>query len=154
MSITLDGTNGITSPDVVTNDGQVYAKENILGTVSQSGGVPTGAIIQRGSNANGEFVRYADGTQICFRRLTNSEVENTSTSISTTFFSYPATFSVRPIPLGLSSGDTRVLADSTYDTLERFFYTCDNNSRWNARLRTSLGSSANPVNITAFGRWY
>ena len=37
-----------------------------VGTVSQSGGVPTGAIIQRGSNANGEFVRYADGTQICW----------------------------------------------------------------------------------------
>ena len=62
MSIILDGTNGITSPDVVTNDGQVYAKENILGTVSESGGVPTGAIIERGSNANGEFVKYADGT--------------------------------------------------------------------------------------------
>ena len=37
-----------------------------VGTVSQAGGVPTGAIIQRGSNANGEFVRYADGTQICW----------------------------------------------------------------------------------------
>ncbi|EOD5855432.1 TPA: phage tail protein, partial [Pseudomonas aeruginosa] len=24
-----------------------------------------GAVIQRGSNANGEFVRFADGTQIC-----------------------------------------------------------------------------------------
>ena len=37
----------------------------ILGTVSQSGGVPTGAVIEKGSNANGEFVRFADGTQIC-----------------------------------------------------------------------------------------
>jgi len=39
---------------------------NILGTVSQSGGVPTGAIIERGSNANGEYVRFADGTQECY----------------------------------------------------------------------------------------
>lgn len=45
--------------------GDLYSRGGILGTVSQSGGVPTGAIIQRGSNANGEFVRFADGTQIC-----------------------------------------------------------------------------------------
>lgn len=42
-----------------------YGPGNVLGTVSQSGGVPTGAVIERGSNANGEFVRFADGTQIC-----------------------------------------------------------------------------------------
>ncbi|MGR3463615.1 hypothetical protein [Limimaricola sp.] len=40
-------------------------EDNIVGPVSQSGGVPTGAIIERGSNSNGEFVRFADGTQIC-----------------------------------------------------------------------------------------
>jgi hypothetical protein len=44
-----------------------YDNRNILGTVSESSGTPTGAIIERGSNANGEFVRYADGTQICTR---------------------------------------------------------------------------------------
>lgn len=42
-----------------------YRKSNILGTVSQDAGVPTGAIIERSSNANGEYVRYADGTQRC-----------------------------------------------------------------------------------------
>ena len=42
-----------------------YHTGNLLGTVSQSGGVPTGSIIERGSNANGEYVRFADGTQIC-----------------------------------------------------------------------------------------
>jgi len=43
-----------------------YRRANILAAVDQSGGVPLGGIIQRGSNANGEFVRYADGTQICW----------------------------------------------------------------------------------------
>ncbi len=43
----------------------VYGQRNVLGTVAQSSGVPTGAIIERGSNANGEYVRFADGTQIC-----------------------------------------------------------------------------------------
>lgn len=44
---------------------KVYAQDSILGAVSQSGGVPTGAIIERGANANGEFVKFADGTLIC-----------------------------------------------------------------------------------------
>ncbi|MCG7622289.1 hypothetical protein [Epibacterium sp. Ofav1-8] len=44
---------------------QLIHAENLLGTVSQSGGTPTGAVIERGSNANGEYVRFADGTQIC-----------------------------------------------------------------------------------------
>ena len=33
-----------------------------VGTVSQSG---SSSVIERGSNVNGEFVRFADGTQIC-----------------------------------------------------------------------------------------
>lgn len=43
----------------------IYNSENLLGTVSQVGGVPTGAIIERGSNSNGEYVKFADGTMIC-----------------------------------------------------------------------------------------
>lgn len=46
--------------------GALYSRDSILGTVSQSGGVPTGAIIECGSNANGEYVRWADGTQMCW----------------------------------------------------------------------------------------
>lgn len=42
-----------------------YGKSNILGAVSQSGGVPTGAIMERGTNANGEYIKLADGTLIC-----------------------------------------------------------------------------------------
>lgn len=44
----------------------VYQKSNILGTVSQSAGVPTGAVIERGSNASGNYVKYADGTLITY----------------------------------------------------------------------------------------
>lgn len=66
-----DGTYG----EILVN-GQVVTKlpvtgnaviPNLVGTVSQSGGVPTGAVVERGSNANGEYVRFADGTQLCFR---------------------------------------------------------------------------------------
>lgn len=37
----------------------------VVGTVAQVGGVPTGQVIESGSNANGAYVRFADGTQIC-----------------------------------------------------------------------------------------
>jgi hypothetical protein len=43
----------------------------ILGTVSQSSGVPTGAVIERGSNANGEYVKFADGTLICTKHISD-----------------------------------------------------------------------------------
>jgi len=42
----------------------------ILGPVSMSEGAPTGAVIERGSNADGAFVRFADGTQICTHEIT------------------------------------------------------------------------------------
>lgn len=53
----------------VTPGPEFYKRSNILGTVSQSAGVPTGAIIERGRNANGEYVRWADGTQICTKTV-------------------------------------------------------------------------------------
>ena len=58
--------------DSSTNNGStwaggntLYGTANAVGAVSQSGGSPTGAVIEQGSNANGEFTRFADGTQIC-----------------------------------------------------------------------------------------
>lgn len=43
----------------------LHTQDTVLGTVTQSGGVPTGAIVERGANIDGQYVRYADGTQIC-----------------------------------------------------------------------------------------
>lgn len=44
---------------------QLVTARTLIGTVGQSGGIPTGAVIERGSNANGDYTRFADGTQIC-----------------------------------------------------------------------------------------
>ena len=86
----------------------VYTMGNVLGTVSQLGGVPTGAIIERGSNANGEYVRFADGTQICWKY----EIV-TDQSISTSYLSiysgdrkyyYSANFIDKPTPLATIFG--------------------------------------------------
>ncbi|MFK9081942.1 hypothetical protein [Pseudomonas neuropathica] len=42
-----------------------YKKNNVVGAVSQTSGVPTGAIIEQGTNANGSWTKFADGTMIC-----------------------------------------------------------------------------------------
>ncbi len=54
------------NPDTLVRAGDGYLKGTILDTVAQDGnGVPTGGVIERGSNADGDYVRFADGTQIC-----------------------------------------------------------------------------------------
>ena len=65
------------------------AEADIVGTVSQSGGDPTGAVVERGSNANGEYVRYADGTQMCWRR--RLIVEGSGSTMNATW-NFPADF--------------------------------------------------------------
>lgn len=42
-----------------------YHTGNVVGHVNLSDGVPSGAIIERGANANGEYIKFADGTMIC-----------------------------------------------------------------------------------------
>ncbi len=43
----------------------IYGQGNVLGMVSQTAGQVTGALFERGGNANGRYVKFADGTLIC-----------------------------------------------------------------------------------------
>lgn len=73
-----------------------YSPGNIVGQVSQSGGIPTGAIIQRGRNVNGEFVRFADGTQICMfgQQVSNIDFGTLGTNMAVLKqWTFPASFS-------------------------------------------------------------
>jgi len=47
---------------------RVVTNENMVGTVTKDANGPSGAVIERGGNGNGEYVRFADGTQM----VTNS----------------------------------------------------------------------------------
>lgn len=68
-----------------------YGRSNIVGTVSQSGGIPTGASFETATNAAGTFTRFPDGTMIC--RSTPGSIDQTvaNTAYSTTF-GLPAPF--------------------------------------------------------------
>jgi len=52
--------------DMANMQATAYQRSNILGAVSQTAGVPTGALMDTGSNANGRYIKYADGTQVCW----------------------------------------------------------------------------------------
>lgn len=80
---------------VISNVGGLQAaldlklsKDNLVGTVSQSGGIPTGAVVERATNVNGTYTRFADGTQICIADL--------STPGDSFTWTFPATFSGPP----------------------------------------------------------
>lgn len=102
ISDSVAGLGSAATRDALGVDGAVYSQDSILGTVSQSGGVPTGAIIERGSNANGEYVRWADGTQICRSPAISTTLSTTSGSVfnnqgaTLPTWTFPAVFSVPP----------------------------------------------------------
>lgn len=52
---------------------EIFHNQNILGTVSQAAGVPTGAVMEKPvSNANGFYRKHADGWMECWRSITLS----------------------------------------------------------------------------------
>ncbi|CAI3803615.1 hypothetical protein GLGCALEP_05031 [Pseudomonas sp. MM221] len=75
---------------------------DIVGAVSQVGGVPTGAIIEVGSNANGEYYKFAGGLMVCVGSLAVSGTAWSSSSTAGRYYSQPvgkalsATFAVPP----------------------------------------------------------
>ena len=77
----------------------------VVGTVAQVGGIPTGQIVERGSNTNGEYVRFADGTQICYQLLASS-------SAGAVVWNFPAVFASATIRFAFTAQDANVTAPS------------------------------------------
>lgn len=86
---------------------RVYNSSSILGIVSQVNGLPTGAVIERGSNANGDYVRFADGTQICWGVAPQAQTVNQAGNLiffsGNVAFNFPASFSAIPCVAGNTS---------------------------------------------------
>lgn len=125
-----------------------YTGQNILGTVSESSGMPTGAIIERGSNANGEFVRYADGTQICWRTFTidsDRSFDNIFRTDTYPVWTFPAPFAERPVVSGSRDG----AATGVWASARRVTSTnCE------PELLSSRSRSNQIIDFCAVGRWF
>lgn len=160
MSVSLKADPSGTFGEILVN-GATVAKlpvtgnaviPGLVGTVSQSGGVPTGAIIEYGRNANGEYVRFADGTQICKNIFTVSLVISTGYYggfISpATVWNFPANFASVGVPAvnGTSAGYSAfgcVVGSTTQSSAEVFLTSA-----------LSVTSSTRYIAVTAIGRWY
>jgi hypothetical protein len=125
----------------------IYHENNILGTVSQSAGVPTGAVIERGSNANGEYVRFADGTQIC----TQTKTVNGLAIGALTSFTFTSAASFVAVPKTVVS----VFADGF--TLE-ITYGLESHTISGGNAFAKNNGPTGPRDLSAFwvsvGRWY
>jgi hypothetical protein len=122
------------------NGVEVYGRTNIVGTVSESSGVPTGAIIQTASNANGRYIRYADGTQICTHQLSPSDSANTT-------WTYPIAFSATPQVFGNSTNETLAIVICTFSI-------STTSAQFNARLGSNNNRTTSSTRLLAVGRWF
>jgi hypothetical protein len=127
----------------------------ILGTVSQSGGVPTGAIMETGSNANGTYFKFSNGGLLCYATglaLTFANASNLQAS-----WAFPAFFS--QAPMVIPQLDLTNYAAKIYGTTKEVY------QRNAAASGVTLGVAANnawasgdqslvTIGAIALGRWF
>lgn len=129
---------------------------SLLGTVSQSGSVPTGSVFETGTGASDYYVKFANGTMICA-----AIIDITATAISTArgslfgtaaalTWTYPAAFSVSPWVTGIFVRD-----DITYVGGVSTLATGTSATTYQPWLSTSLGAgNAKEIELTAVGKWF
>ena len=119
---------------------------NVLGTVTMAGSLPTGALIERGSNANGSYVRFADGTQICWSAdftLDCTTATGAVFSSADQTWTYPAAFSVVPNLAATCMNNTVCWATARSSATTAAV----------GRIWSSQSITARTLRITASGRW-
>ena len=131
------------------------AARDTVGPVSQSGGVPAGAIIERGSNSNGEYTKFADGTLICRFTSSNSSTANNPSGGGTNLyfsnsatFTFPATF-VGIKPTVSASGTLSTGGDSSWAVIRGI-----NLTGLSLAIISNMQNSAAYIGYIAVGRWF
>lgn len=124
-------------------------QQNLLGPVSQSGGLPTGAVIEQGLNASGTYRRLACGTQICWHTI--NAFSNATTASGSLFvgsegtWSFPAAFTLPPT----TSGNVRSSAPAWLNVRP------GGTTSALARVLSPVSqSSLLIVDLMAVGRWF
>ncbi|MFN3845013.1 MAG: DUF2793 domain-containing protein [Paracoccaceae bacterium] len=141
----------VDAPQGLTAAGSpVVSRSTLLGPVSQTAGVPTGAVIERGNNANGDYTRFADGTQIC---SWNGPAVSCQTTQGALFmnaalqsWTFPAAFATASIPAVTGNGGSpaRFLGGDA-----------SSNTTFGYRVLSAFSDAASVApSLLAFGRWY
>jgi hypothetical protein len=154
---TIAGATGAQVPRVQ----DVVLRTQILGNVSESGGIPTGSIIERGSNANGQYIRFADGTQLCLHTLNlGSNTASGSGSYASPYqtdaldWTFPSAFFANPIIniYGTSAGSV-----SRNRSLVPSFNAVSTTALTEVRLHkitSDATGNTSTAHLIAIGRWF
>jgi hypothetical protein len=128
---------------------EVYHTGNAVGSVSATPGVGD-ALMERGSNANGTYMRLTDGTQICWHSLTLDAPSTAAGAgyegATETAWTFPAAFAAggRPVVHGAQNSDSRLLISAT---------TASHSSATLRALRFTSSGVAPVVQVAAIGQW-
>lgn len=124
--------------ELLAGEAAIYHRDNLLGTVELSGGVPAGAVLERGTDANGSWLRLADGTQICSHRVAAS-------TSAATLWTYPMAFDAAPVVTG--TAEAKALSVLCHDA-------APGASSASFSLRDGAGARrADMAHLLAVGRW-
>ncbi|MCK5605861.1 hypothetical protein KAR91_28450 [Candidatus Pacearchaeota archaeon] len=133
---------------------KIFHNENVVGTVSESSGIPSGAVIESGSNANGDFVKYADGTMECWHTHTASDTSNQATgnvfSISPVYnLTFPAAFIAAPVVVP----GVKVTTGNAWGA-QSFVNATTATESGSLTFFAALNTAVASVSYHAKGRWY
>ena len=150
----LTGSAVQTSPEDITPGRLMradygYGPGNLLGPVSETAGQPTGAVIERGSNANGTYTRLADGTQIQKRSISLDMSQAAAAS-----FALPAANTGRAEAF-IAAGVQASLPYSTASTLDVVVTMPSSGTDWvvsPAAWATDTGTRS--IMLISLDRWY
>ncbi|WP_128894630.1 pyocin knob domain-containing protein [Longirhabdus pacifica] len=108
-------------------------------------------IVESDSNSNGEYVRFADGTQICSRR-----VKHDFNSYYTQRWLFPASFtSISGLGWGLLGNkvEGQVLDTTYWDNAHKTFAGIYKLTHWITLSRETLFDAKGYIYLTAIGKW-
>lgn len=146
QAVTQGPTDTTAGRVIRTEDG--YVKGSVVGVVSEAAGIPAGAIIEAGSNANGDYTSFADGTQICISPDLPSGAVNAFVGVlyrsNNVAWSFPIPFSAPPVVSGTAGNAGRWLTLGYASELSTF-----------TRIISPISSAtSSDVRLMAVGRWF
>ncbi len=166
-ALNLTGASGVAEfPAGARIAGQdAFHRGNILGTVGESAGQPTGAVIEQGGSGDTRYVRFADGTQIVWMTAVNmGSILAAGTGTWATPYrtnpvnlTWPVAFTAVPaVSANLAPATNAGPLESRGLTLANF--EPPNLTGWSYIRATRIGDSAHDMDVEltvmAVGRWF
>ncbi len=144
MPVDINGTTGVTTPGLAST------------AMPTSGGDP---VVESGSNSQGYWVRWADGTQYCKQVYGESLVSVSTTGSGVHYKAYPGSSFPQPF-LDSEAGGYVAVSVTINAAASGMFITTEGNTDVNGTIwpsflvsRLESFNTSGRIMKTAFGRW-